>query len=450
MAIQAMGVGSGLDIRGLVDQLVRAERAPMQNRIDRQDKQIKAEVSAFGTLKSALSKFQEAVKKLSDSAAFQAMKATSGDDSRVGVSAAPGAETGVFDIEVTQLAQAQSVASIGYSAPLGPGTLTFTVGDLQHEVDLSGAEGTLAEIRDAVNAKSIGVRASIVNDGATQRLVFNATETGTAGAFTIEGTGGLEGLSFGPEATESDMSETRAAEDARFRVNGLELTRSGNQIDDVIEGVTFELKQTGAPVRLEISDDKEKVKENIRAFVDAYNEYQNQVNRLTRFDAATSTAGPLSGDAAVRNISSGLRNLMGQTVAGLEGQALRSLADLGIRTRANGTLEINQATLDKAVDEQFDLVGKVFQPPQGLMADLDSRLKQILENDGLIDSRTKGLNSRLRQLDDQRMRLDMRMEQVEARFVRQFTAMDALVAEMNSTSSFLQQQLANLPGAKRK
>lgn len=384
--ISSMGIGSGLDINSLVEQLVASERAPAQNRIDSKEAKLQAKLSAYGMLQSALSKFRTSVQDLTKISAFQTMKATTSDDEVVTATAAKGAQTGRFDITVSSLAESQSIASGAFAAKttgVGSGSLVFRFGTVAADdgssfsqdadraaktVNIDPGANTLADIRDAVNDADIGVTASIINDGSGERLVFTADDTGAANGFVVEATdddgvdndaSGLSQLAFGPSY--SNMSRTRAGIDAALSINGLNITRASNEIDDAIEGVTFSLKDTSATsVRIDVSRDVAAVKGKINGFVQAYNEFQKQVKQLSAYDAENKKASILTGDALTRSISSSLTSVMTDTLDVLDGDAVRALADLGIRTKSDGTLEVDSSKLDDALKDNFDLVGALF------------------------------------------------------------------------------------------
>lgn len=388
--ISSLGIGSGIDIASLVSQLVAAERAPVESRLNRNEMEVQTRLSAYGSLKSVLGTFREKVAALTDIDAFAEMKASSSDAEAVGISAAAGAPVGSFDISVSNLAQAQSVASRPFdstTAAVGSGTLSFRFGAVTVE-DVSGAvtgftqnaerpvatvaipadATSLEAVRDAVNEADIGVRASIIDDGSGERLVFDAEDSGAANGFIVEvadddgndtDAAGLSQLAFNQDA--ASLERTRAGEDAAFTVNGLDIVRTSNEISDAIEGVTLDLKQeTESPVDIEITRDTGAVRGKIEDFVDAYNEYRKQIDALTGYNPETQQGGALQGSAVIRSLNNNIRQLTTRVVDVLDGRAVRSLADLGILSTREGSLEIDDAKLDEALEKHFDEVGALF------------------------------------------------------------------------------------------
>lgn len=378
--ISTSGLGSGIDIRSLVDQLVAAEKAPTENRLNRQQQSVQSQLSAYGSLKSALSSFQDQVKALQDGSSFGGMKANVSNEDALGVSVSAAARSGSYQVEVDALAQSQSLASAAFEkdAVVGGGELTFRFGavttDAERQITgfdenparaaktVSIAPGSsVAQIRDAINEADIGVQASIINDGVGDRLVFSSKDSGAANGFTIEAEGdaGLAQLAFHEGNSAAEL--TRAGQDARLTINGLSITRSDNTISDAIEGVTFSLKEVSSSgTRIDINRDKAAATEKIKSFVGAYNKLQQQMTDLTRYDAENQRASALTGNAMMRTLSSNLRNLLTHPVGVLQGGGVTALADLGIISKADGTLEIDAGKLDKAVDQHFDEIGALF------------------------------------------------------------------------------------------
>ena len=381
--ISSLGIGSGLDVRGLVDQLVAAERAPQGNRINRNQERLETQVSALGQVRSLLSSFQQKVAELAGAGSFQKTTANSSNSQAVGVSAVKGAETGNFDIQVDRLAQAQSTASGVFSSrdsAVGTGSLTFRFGTVESDeegnvtglnqngeratrtIDIDPGNNTLQGIRDAVNGADIGVRANIVNDGTGERLVFSSTESGAANGFLVDADGdGLDRLAFNENSTES--VRTRVGSDAELTVDGLAITRSSNTIDDLIDGVTLTLKQTTeAPAEINVNTDNSGARSSIEGFVEAFNTLQSGLTKLTRFDPETEKAGPLNGNALVRNITNQIRNTLTSPVDALDGRSVRSMADIGILTRRDGGMELNADRLTAALERDPEAVAALFSP----------------------------------------------------------------------------------------
>jgi flagellar hook-associated protein 2 len=393
--VAATGIGSGLDIDGLVTQLVAAERAPAENRLLRQEATLTSELSAFGRLQGALSAVQSSVATLTNLSTFSQRSATSSNSAAVSASATGSAAPASYSVQVDQLAQAQSLASGSFSSlteTVGEGTLTFRFGTTDYtpaadpapasyngftvngdrasaSVTIDAGNNTLQGVRDAINDADIGVTAAIVNDGSGYRLLLSSTETGADNSIQIQvadasdasdvDNAGLSRLAFN-ESSANDVAQTVAGQDARFSINGLSLSSASNSASDVIDGVSLTLRATtDSPATVSISDNRDAVRGAIEGFVNAYNTFVGTANTLTAFDAETGNAGPLQGDFTARSIINSLRSTLGSAAEGFGGP-FSTLAELGITTQSDGTLSINDERLNAALSDNFDAVAGVF------------------------------------------------------------------------------------------
>jgi len=478
------GIGSGMDVSGMVSALVNAEAAPKTAQLDRLEKTTTTKVSALGQFRSALSTFQKALEKLNDPSLFEKRSATSSAADTVSITADSKAIAGNYNVQVFNLAQSSKVALAGFdnaSDALGSGTLTINMGDESLDIDVSN--GSLTDIRDAINAagKDKGLSATIVNDPNGEggaRLVLSSDKSGTGNdisvAVSADATGDLSELVFAPPSgTEADFEPTpvnadnpRAARvisysrDANLAIDGINLSSASNTVEDAIEGVTLTLKgaqsaealANAETINLGVTEDKAGVRQSITDFVDAYNAMLDSINALTSVvsvggDDGEPLAAALVGDSSVRSFMSAMRS---ELTAPSSGEGIRILADLGISTQRDGKLAVDNTKLNKALDTNFEQVNSFFTGDQGLMARLENKVKPYTETGGILENRTKALQNTLSSVDDQRETLATRLTKLESRLLAQFNAMDSLISQMNSTSSFLTAQLDSLPGVVRK
>ena len=442
MAISSLG--SGMDIPSLVAQLVAAERAPTENRIARGENAAKTQLSAMGSLKSVFSGLQSALDKLRKDGGSSARTATVPEEAGFTASAGTTAAVGDYDIEVLALASAHKLTSAGMPADtkLGTGQLVIEAGDETIEVEITEGRNTLADIRSAINtaAAGKGVSASLVNADDGQHLVLTATDTGTEGKLRITtqgGNGGLSALVYDP-GVQTSMSETVAATDARVKVDGLERTSSSNSLTDLLPGVTLNLTEAkpGETFTLKIGTDNAALQKTLQSFVSAYNAAISMTKSLTAYNSETNTAAALTGDSMVRGLQSQLRNLASEQVVDFKA--------LGLKINTDGTLALDTTELTKGLAEDPGALSRLFSGDEGYGAGLEKLLDSVLEDDGLLDSRTDSLNARLKTYNTQYEDLDRRMESLQARYTAQFTAMEQLVTQLQGSSGFLSQQLVSM------
>ena len=429
-SLSSPGIGSGINVNQLVSQLVAAERAPQEQRIGRRETDARADLAAFNQIKTALGALRTASNALDGSSGVAGRKATIQADAGFTASATSTAALGRYTIEVEALATAQKRQSgpVTTSANLGSGTLSFTVGSETFNVTL-GATNTINELRDAINTATggKGLSATVVNGDAGSVLVLNAAKAGTAGAITINATGSIATFTNG-------LTVTTPAANAVVKVDGVTRTADSNRLTDLIAGVTLDLTkaQDNSTFTLDIVADNANVRAAMQTFVGAYNAALTQLRNASAYNAETRTGGPLVGDAAVRGLQQQLRGA------------------IGVKSSKDGSLSIDVSKFDAALAASPAAVERLFdkETTGSLGAVLSARLEgAVAPNTGLLDARTKALNDRLKGLQSDRDRLDVRIARIEDNYRRQFTALDGLVAQLQSTSSFLTQELARLPGA---
>jgi len=435
--ISALGIGSGLDLNGLLDQLAAAERqqlAPITNQKSVQQ----AKISAFGRLASALRQVQNAAAKLATPDQFQGVK-TAPQGVALGVTAPPGAAPGLYRVDIGELAQASSVATSGIidkTSNLGAATLHLTLGNgEQREVRIEADASSLEDIRDAINRADGGILASIVNDGGESpyRLVLSAATTGTQAALTAVDFGELTGTLALDEQTRVE------ARNASLTVNGIAVTSQTNRVADAIEGVVLELRDQGS-ASVDISRDTQGISDAAKSFVSTYNNLQAVIKDLGGYDQNTSTAGRLLGDAALRGVQSQLRQALGIT---FEASSFAHLGAVGIKLELSGTLALDEdrlaeiAATNPAGLQTFFAGGDGV---EGFAARLELTIEGLLKDGGIIGNATSSLDQRMKRLDEQYARVERSIDATIARYRAQFAQLDKMIATMNSTSAYLTQQ----------
>ncbi|MDD3764946.1 MAG: flagellar filament capping protein FliD [Nevskiales bacterium] len=439
-SISSAGIGSGLDVNSLVAQLVAAERTPSATRLSTAQSKINVQISAFGSFKGVLSGLKSTLDALKSDGAVAALKATSSDEAVFTASATADAAPGSYDIEVVSLATASKQVSAAYAGgpttALGAGDVQISVGANAFTVSLTSGSDSLADLRDAINnaADNTGVTATLVNETNGTRLLLTSNETGTDHAVSVS-------------SSLITLTDKQVPTDAHVRVEGYDVYSQTNSITDAIDGVTLDLQSAspGTTLSLDVAIDSDAASKAIDAFVKAYNNTVQIIGSLTKYDTTTGTAAALTGDSTVRGASQQLRTILGSTVA--TNDTFTYLSEIGITTETDGTLKLDSAKLSEALATDRSAVAALFSGADGYATRLSDMLEGYVGTDGQIEAKTDGLNDRLDDIKDQQEALDRRMAAVEARYLKQFTALDTLISQMQSTSSYLSQQLASLPGA---
>jgi flagellar hook-associated protein 2 len=435
-SITNAGVGSGLDLETLITSLVSAEKTPTQTRLTRQQSTLTAQLSAVGTFKSVLSNLQSKLAALKTDGALGTLSAGSSDSDTFTATATSTATRGSYAVEVVDLAKAQKLASGAYtsaSVSLGAGDVAIDVGGKSFTVSLSSDRNSLADLKNAINDASgnTGVTATLITESGGTRLMLSANETGTDHQISVS-------------SSLVSFIEKQAAQDAHLRIDGYEVYSGSNTVTGAIDGVTLNVvaADPGTTKTLTLALDSSAAKSAIQSFISAYNSAVSVMGSLTQYDASTKTAATLNGDAMVRAAQASLRNLIGGGVS--DAGTFKYLSQLGITSATDGTLTVDSDKLDQAFETDGASVQKLFGADGGLAAQLDTAIGRIVGDNGLVDARDDAIQAQLDGLDDQFHALDARMNQVEARYRKQFTALDALIASMQTTSTFLTTQLKQI------
>ena len=433
-AISFSGIGSGIDTASIVTALMRIERLPI-DRINTQKTELKQKQGVVQEVNGLLTKLRDAAAAMYKVGALQDKAASSGDASVATASVDSTAASGSYNVVVTSLAKAHTLAT-GANPPLVAGqSLSITTGSTTANVAVEAGD-TLQSFADRVNGtEDVGVSASVIND----KLVFISRESGAAGAVTL---GGTASAGFG-------FAETQPAQDAAATINGLAVTSSGNTIAGAINGVSLSLFKEGATT-VTVGADNAASLTQAQNFVDAYNAVMKNVKLATSYDSATKTAGTLQGDQTMNSLASSLRNIAGSAVTGLGG-AYDSLSQIGITSARDGQLTLDQAKFSAALIADPSAVASVFGKDDGVegSAPADGIARQIQAfantfSTDIISSRLTGFTSSLSRMDDRIASLENLMGIREQTMKAQFAAMERAVTQFRAQGTDLASQLSGL------
>lgn len=395
--ITSPGIGSGLDVNAIVTGLMNVERQPLTI-LARKKSAFQTQVSAYGTLKSALSTFQTSVSALSSPAKFNVQTAISGNADVFTATSNGSAAVSNYAITVNQLAQQQKLGSAGFtniSDPVGTGTLTISFGTFTPavvtpatpssftanpnktdiSVTINSSNNSLAGLRDAINAQNASVSASIVNDGTANRLVITSKDTGEVNSLKITAVdnddanntdaAGLSRFAYDPTATAGSGKNLNVLQDAKnalLNIDGISVVKSSNTVTDAIEGVTLNLLKTSnsVSVNLGIATNQDKIKESVTAFVDAFNKLDTTMRNLTKFGGEGGSNGALLGDATARAITNQIKGVLSKSIEG--NGSLSTLNQIGVSFQRDGKLALDSAKLNTAISTNVKDIAALFAP----------------------------------------------------------------------------------------
>ncbi len=415
--------GSGLDVQAIVNQLMKIERRPIRQ-IDSKITAVEKKISALGKLQSGLSDLKDIAARLSTASKLGQFTAESSDDSVVSATVSAVEVEENHTIEVTSLAARHRIASTtvyqGLNDTVGAGDYTYSVGEKRFTVTLADGAATLKDLSNAINraADNPGVNASVIHVDDGYRLVLSARDSGTANTLKAAG----------------DWEEISAPRDATIVVDGLTIHPTSNTVTDVIPGVTLTLKSEGA-VSLTTRADKAKMGEMLDEFAKTYNALRKTLRDLNE--------GDLKGEGLSFAIESRLRNIFFSSQSDANG-AEKTAFDYGFTFDKEGVLSVDKTRLGESIDSDLNGLLDFFSGDNGFGATLTSALDEITRSDGLINSRKRVFNDTIDRLNTRSDQLESRMEKLRQRYLKTYSELDALMAQMNATSKRIGQSLGAL------
>lgn len=471
--ISSLGVGSGLNSEGIISALMAVERKPI-DLLTQATAGIKTQLSSIGQLQSLVATMRDKAQALTDVTLWGQTKLTSSNSAIVSGSTSTGAVPGRYSVEVTSLAQGQTITSTAFASPttaLSEGTLTIQLGTWSGtsftdktgsspvNISIGPGETDLSTIRDKINAAGAGVTASIVNDANGARLSIRSTATGKENGFKITATEsaddgniatGLSALGYDAADPATPMTKNLDALNAVATINNIAVESSSNTLTGVIDGLTLTLNgttQTSGPIELSVDPDNDAVTQAINDFVTAYNAMNNYMRDQTKYDATTKTGGPLQGNRTVIGYQSQLRNIVNNPSTASSMYSV--LSDVGISMKEDGTLSVTSSKLDDAL-EHTDELKKLFctagsdADSTGFMARFRELGDTVLGDQGSLQTLENSLNAQVKRNDDRQTEMEDRADQTEARLRAQYQALDTNMAKLNALSSYVSQQMAAL------
>lgn len=445
------GIATGLDTDAIIEQLMAIERRPLALMQQRKNT-LQQQRDAWRDINTRLNNLRDRMADLSRLSLFERRAVSSSNADVATATANRDAAEATYRIEVVQLARAHRVASRRFPAegqanatqPLGlQGEGTIRVGGSEATISIT-ADDSLESIAAKINEADLAVSARVI-DG---HLIVESDETGVAnkiefGDETIwEQLGIVRRDAQNPGST--TLNELQAAQDAVFKVEGLEIQRSSNTVDDLFEGVKLRLHGAGETT-LEIARDENAVVEAVRRFVDQYN------STMTFIAQKLGEGGVLRGDTLLARIQMQLRSDIMAAVDGSDAK-YNQLAAIGISIDETGHMTLNETRLKEALAESPADVARLFVAAKedgdefdGVAIRLEQRFQQWLASgEGLLAARQKLFGDRMKAIEDSMERFEMRMEIREQNLRRQFIALEEALAALQAQSMWLTGQLAQL------
>lgn len=459
--ISSPGIGSGLDVKSIVAQLVAIERQPLTN-LQVQAATVQTRISVFGQIKSLVSTLSDAASRLGSLTTFNGVKTTSSNSKTVSATAIGGTVANSFSVKVENLAKAQATASaalLPVGGALGAGTLRLQLGQWtvvpssftpqvsggQFDIEISATD-TVSDVASKINGAKTGVTATVLNDAAGERLLLRSNATGLASGFELS----MVSDADGQPADAAGLSRLvvgasiQLPDDARIQINTIAVSSSTNKFENVVSGITLTANEVSIdPVEITVSPDKAVLKSAMNDFVAAYNAVNQAVNEQTKFDPATKVGGLLQGDSTAIGLQNALRGILQSTT---NGSAYQRLADIGITQQLGGDLAIDSAKFDTAVDNGDELknllrIDNGNALTNGVASKFAAFSKGLLATDGLFSSKDASLKRALELNSKDQARLTDKVARIEAQLNRRYSALDVQLNSLNALNAYVTQQV---------
>jgi flagellar hook-associated protein 2 len=349
---------STFDVGNMAKVLAEADVAGPLSIVERKSEKYNTELNALTYLQQNLSAFNTYAKDLSSQDLFAQFSAASTDDSVVSATVTGSPAQGSFTIQGIDLAQAQvDVSTTTFGSPndaINTGTLEIN----GQAVTVDGTNNTLQGLVDTINNQGLGVSASIINNNGQYQMMLSSDHTGVGGAFTVGGT--LSG-DFG-------FNNIVAAQDAKMKFNGVEITNSTNNFQDVVQGLSVNLKSTGSIQTVTVGQNTDGAVTAIKDFVEVYNQLQTILKDLGSYETLSAAdledpekefTGDLAGNSILKNLQSQIRESMTGALAGISGD-YNSLASIGIEFDRYGMLQLDEAKLNAVASTNMESLSQLF------------------------------------------------------------------------------------------
>jgi flagellar hook-associated protein 2 len=433
---------SGIDVASAVSQALAALSLPEQ--------QWQAEQQTLATQTSGINQIQTDVAALQTSlnamgdpvGALTSMTAMSSDTSVVYGSAAPGTASGSHVVVVANIASSASaystVSVASSSTALTPGSFVLTVGSgasaKPTTITIGSGVNTLDQLASSINTQQLGVTASVVNDASGARLAIVSNTTGSADGFTISAASGMA------------FTQTSTGEDASLTVDGIPIDSASNTVTGAIAGLTLNLvgAAVGGQVTIAVAPDSTAVSQSIASFVGAYNTAIGDVNAQYTI-SATGQEGPLGGDSTLQMLQSAL--LSAASYSG-GGNGVSTLADLGITMNNDGTLSLNNTTLNTAIQSNFSAVQGFMQgtSSNGFVSSFNNQLNTLTDpTSGAFTVDLQSISSENKDLQNQINDFQTYLNAQQVLLTAQYNAADITLQQLPQIQAQINAELGYQP-----
>ncbi|MCG9656599.1 flagellar filament capping protein FliD [Vibrio mediterranei] len=441
---------SSFDPITMATNLATYDVQPFQQRYQMQADKYQAQITALGKVESALREFRTAVTNMNSSSSnIIKNTATVSQEGFLSATANASAMAGSYQVFVEQVATAHQL-STGMPADLDAnteipttGTLDLTVDGKTLSLDLSTVDtdgdgkATMADLVSAINndPDNPGVNATLVRSNGQTHFMLSSTETGVANSVNVSASG--TGATWFEDAF-TNTSDISTPQDAVIWLgaegSGLKLTNSSNTFTGVIDGVDLTVSKAQVsgeqPLTLTIGADDEATKEQVNAFIDAYNTLMSTMDEYTGIGGEDKARGVLASDPTLRSIESQLTSIIRGEYNGMR------LSEVGIEIDRSGKMTLDTTKFEEAQKNNSAALEAMFNGDGNLLDSIDTMVEPFLKSTtGLFKTRKDSLQQNISRIDDKQATLERKYDMAYSRYLKQFTQMNTLMTQMNQTMS---------------
>ncbi len=438
MGVRMAGISGLVDPR-MIDQLVEAEKIPISQAKKRREL-ISNEKKEFDKLVTIVNEFEGSLNGLKTKGDFYKLKVESSHPDIMDGVVEAYALPGTYEFEVRGMARSEKELAYGFpdkdKTPVGFGFMEIEVEGQQEPFEVTiEPNATLQDVANVINQADAGVRAMVINtkyDPDAFRLIVLSEKSGKESRIFID-----------EDTTFLEFKEQVTGRNLDILFEDVPITDTDNNLEDLIEGVVFNVKRAepGTRVQVNIAHDVEKTVESIKGFVEKYNKIASFVHDQFAVNPETQKAGLLAGDSSLKTI---LRSLQSAIIDPTNNRGkYNNLADIGITTDPkSGQLNINESKVRQSLAENYDGVANLFVRAHngiGIADRLGEKIKNFKDPvGGVLKSKTRSLEQVIKNQDNDIERKERQLEQKEEMIRKRFTNLESQLAGMKSQGDFLQ------------
>jgi flagellar hook-associated protein 2 len=451
--ISSSGIGSGLNVSQIVTALMDTEKGPL-NSINKSISKDNAQISAYGSISSQIASFQSSIAGLITPSTIKATTASSSSTSFLSASNDGTALAGEYKITVDQVASPQvikisnSAFTSLYDEFADDGVISIAINSVTYEI--TPTSYTVAGLAEAINSANLtGISATIINLGTSSVPDYQVRIVNTSDTTTTIDLSAIKEENVSVFTTETDIDDDTDAVPSIFTINGSgPIERSSNTITDLIPGLTINLVSAGDST-ITVAQDNSALSSKISAFVTAFNALDKSLKDISSYDATAKKGATLYGDSAINSLRREIRSIITSTLGVNATTSYNRLSQVGVNLKSDGTLSLDSSALNTAISANFNKVASLFSGTgnssdsktlQGFAYQLNTTLTTATGIDGLITNRKSSLQSEIRRLQAKADQEQLRLDNLQQMYKKQYTALDKTVASLNSMASYLTNQ----------